>query len=111
MTATHHTPKKYMAIIALIFLLPALYIFSIWLKVWKGDYLNRPRQVSAFLDHFPGQVQNLNGINYFTLACCLIAIILATKSFKQSHLSLRLITLFTVLGGILILLMTIFQMI
>jgi heme/copper-type cytochrome/quinol oxidase subunit 3 len=105
---THHTPKKFTAILAIIFLIPALYIFGIWLNVYQDPDASQTEKVSGFLRHFPSGL-NINIINSVSIGFCLAAVIFAAISFKQRLLSLRIIMMLTVLAASLIILLDIFQ--
>jgi len=106
---SHHTPKKFTAILAIIFLIPAIYIFGIWLNVYRDPDASQAEKVSGFLGHFPSGM-NVNMINSVSMGFCLVAVILASISFKQRLLSQRIIMMLTVIVASLIILLDIFQM-
>ncbi len=110
MSSTHKVPKKITAILAIVFLLPPLYIFILWINVYKQD-LSAAQLISEFTYHFPSFMQSYKMIIYFSMACCLIAMILAAKSFKQRLLSLRIAMWLTVMIASLIFFVDIFQLI
>ncbi len=109
MTSTHKVPKKITAILAIIFLLPALYIFAIWTKAFNQD-ISQPQKISLFTDHFPGFLNDYKIILYISIACCIIAMILAAKSFKQPLVSLRIAMWLTVIIAALIFFLNVFQL-
>jgi hypothetical protein len=109
MTSTHKTPKKITAVIAIIFLLPALYIFGIWLNVFSQD-ITPPQKVVAFTEKFPSFINDYKLLIYISMACCLAAMILAAKSFKQHLVSLRIAMWLTVMIAALIFFMNVFQL-
>ncbi len=109
MTSTHKVPKKITAILAIVFLLPALYIFGIWIKVFNRD-ITQAQKISEFTEHFPSFLSEYKMILYISIACCLIAMVLAAKSFKQRLLSLRIAMWLTVMLASLIFFLNIFQL-
>jgi len=110
MTKTHHYHKKSLAIIAMLFLLPPLYIQSAWLKVWFSDAdANQFEKETGFLRFFPGSL-SVKLIDVISIVCCLVAIILASMSFRQHNLSLRILMMLTVIFGSLLFLLDIFQL-
>ena len=109
MTSTHSFPKKITAIFAIIFLVPALYIFSVWVKVYRQYDESIAQKDSSFSSHFPGQINDVNIIHYVSMAFCLTAIILAAKSFRQKSLVLRILMMLTVFVASLIYFLNVFQ--
>jgi len=109
MSSTHQVPKKITAILAIVFLLPALYIFGLWINIYNQD-LTPSQLVSQFTGHFPSFVSSYKVIIYFSIACCLISMVLAAKSFKQRLLSLRIAMWLTVMAASLIFFVDIFQL-
>ncbi|MDB5200183.1 MAG: hypothetical protein JWO92_2146 [Chitinophagaceae bacterium] len=109
MTSTHKVPKKITAILAVAFLLPALYIFGLWMKVFSQD-VTPAQKVVEFTDHFPASISDYKIIMYTSMACCLIAMVLAAKSFKQRLLSLRITMWLIVMIASLIFLLDVFQL-
>jgi hypothetical protein len=111
MTTKSHSAKKKTAIVALLFLLPALILFILWLSVGVrlGD-VGRTEKVSAYLDYFPAVLQNLNTINIISIIFSFIAVVFSAKSFKKQLLSLRLLMLLTCFVAIFIMLFNIFQL-
>jgi len=109
MTSTHKVPKKITAILAIVFLLPALYIFGLWINVFSQD-ISPVQKVTEFTEHFPSLMSDYKLIMYISMACCLTAIVLAAKSFKQRLLSLRIAMWLTVMIASLIFFLNIFQL-
>lgn len=111
MTSTHKLPKKITAVLAIIFLLPALYIFAIWIQVLNANAeSSQAEKVSIFKSYFPAFIANGNLITYISMVCCIAAMILASKSFKQPIIFLRIMMFITVIAAALMLLLDIFQM-
>jgi len=71
MTSTHTLPKKITAVFALIFLVPPVYIFAIWSKVFSQD-ITQAQKISSFSDHFPAFLRDYKIILYFSIACCIL---------------------------------------
>lgn len=109
MTSTHKVPKKITAILAIIFLIPALYIFVLWMKAFKQD-ITPAQKIMEFTDQFPIFLSDYKLILYFSMACCLVAMILAAKSFKQPLLLLRIAMWLTVMLASLIFFLDVFQL-
>ena len=110
MTSTHHVHKKYTAILAIIFLLPALYIFGVWLKAWNAEPdASQAAKTSAFLNWFPNGLTT-NAVTFVSIGCCIAALVLAATSFKQRVVSLRVLMMLTVIFASFILLLDIFQL-
>jgi hypothetical protein len=109
MSSTHKLPKKITAIAAIVFLLPALYIFGVWIRAF-GDDATTAQKIERFTAHFPGFIPGYKWIIYISLACCLASMVLAAKSFKQRLLSLRIAMWLTVMAAALIFFVDIFQL-
>lgn len=109
MTSTHKVPKKITAILAIVFLLPALYIHGIWINV-SGQDNTQAQKVEEFTGYFPSFINDPGTITYISMACCILAIIFAVKSFTQRLLSLRIAMWLTVMIASLIFFLDIFQL-
>ena len=107
MTTTHNVPKKITALFAIIFLVPAIYIFSIWLKVYKQD-ISPVQQESLFSNYFPGNLDIKTWL-YICIGFCLISVIFAAKSFRQRELYLRILMMTTVIIAAFIFFISVFQ--
>lgn len=68
-------------------------------------------KMDTYLSYFPGWLQNITTIHIISIACCIAAIALASRSFKKHLLSVRVLMLMTSLVAIFIILFDIFQMI
>lgn len=111
MTKTHKAHKKTTAILAIIFLLPALYIFGLWLQVFNfSSDLNQAEKVAAFTGYFPKGLNDIKIITYFSMACCIVALILAAKSFKHPLVFLRIAMFITVIVAALIFIVDLSQL-
>ncbi len=109
MSSTHKVPKKITAILAIVFLLPAVYIFGLWINVFKQD-ISPAQKISSFTERFPGFLSDYKAILYISIALCVTAIILAAKSFKQPIIWLRVAMWLTVIIASLIFFMNVFQL-
>ena len=109
MTSTHKVPKKITAILAVVFILPSLYILGIWINVFSRD-ITQAQKVEEFTGYFPSFINDHKIITFISMACCIIAIIFAAKSFKQKLLSLRIAMWFIVMIASLIFFLDIFQL-
>jgi hypothetical protein len=111
MTTRSHSSKRTTAIIALLFLLPALILFILWLSVGMrlGD-VGRTEKIQTYLDYFPAALQNMATLNIISIIFSLVAVIFSAKSFKKQLLSLRVLVLLTCFTAIFIMLFNIFQL-
>ena len=108
MTSTHQVPKKITAILAILFILPPLYIYGVWLNV-AGDDMTQPEKLDRFTSHFPSVIGDNKILALISIACCLIAMVLAAKSFKQPIIFLRVAMWLIVMIASLLLFLNIFQ--
>jgi hypothetical protein len=90
-------------------MLPAVYIFGLWINVFTMD-ITPAQKVVEFTEQFPLPVNDYKIIIYISLACCLAAMVLAAKSFKQRLLSLRIAMWLTVMIASLIFFVHLFQL-
>ncbi len=112
MTTTSHVPSKVTAIIAMVFLLPALILFIMWSSIGlQGSGLNAEEKISIYLAKFPSVMQNLTTIHVISIVCCLFAIGFASRSFRKHLLSIRIVMMLTVLVAMFILLFDIYQVV
>ena len=108
MTSTHKVPKKITAFLALIFLAPALYIFIVWLNAFNQD-ISQTQKISLFTSHFV-ILNDYRSLLYVTVACSIVAMIFAAKSFKQPIIGLRIAMFVTVIVAALIFFLIVFQL-
>ncbi len=112
MSTKSHVSRKVTAALAIIFLLPPLLMFIMWSSIGlRYSGMDAGDQMDTYLDYFPGWLNNINTIHAISIVCCIIAIVLAARSFKKHLLSVRVLMLFTVLVSIFIILFDIYQMV
>lgn len=112
MTKKSHMPSKVTAIIAMVFLLPALVLFIMWSSIGlQGSGLNAKEKISIYLAKFPVAMQNLYTIHVISIVCCLLAIGFAARSFRKHLLSIRILMMLTVLVAMFILLFDVYQIV
>jgi hypothetical protein len=109
MTSTHKVPKKISAVFAIIFLLPAVYIFAIWTNTFSQD-VSQSQKITLFTDHFPHFLNDYKTILWISIVSSLAAMVLAAKSFKQPIIALRIAMWLTVIIAALIFFLDIFQL-
>lgn len=109
MTSTHRTPNKITAVFAILFLLPALYIFGHWMKVFGRD-ITPAQKIAEFTEQFPIVINDYKLIIFISMGFCLTAMVLAAKSFKQRLLPLRIAMWLTVMIAALIFFVNLFQL-
>lgn len=111
MSTNSHVKKKVTAIISIIFLLPPLIQFIMWSSIsFRFTNLNDVDKQATFLGYFSGLFKNLHVVNIISVVFCLVAIILASRSFQKRLLSLRILMLVTVLIAIFIILFDVSQL-
>ncbi len=111
MSTKSHVPARITAIIAMVFLLPALIFYIMWSTIGlQSSDLNANEKLSAYLGKFPPFMQNLNTINVISIICCVLAIVFASRSFKKYLVSMRVLMMLTVLIALFIILVDIYQL-
>ena len=112
MSTKSHVSRKMTAALGIIFLLPPLIMFVMWSSIGlRYSGIDADEQMDTYLDYFPGWLKNINTIHAISIVCCIIAIVLAARSFKKHLLSVRVLMLLTVLASIFIMLFDIYQMV
>jgi cation transport ATPase len=103
-----HYSKQLLAFLGFILLIPPLY-FQI---LWMGTSANSSTEGknNQFLSHFPESLQNLKLITLFSLACCIICIVLVSRSFNQRAIYLRVLSIIAAIVACFIALINIFQL-
>ncbi|MEP7252411.1 MAG: hypothetical protein ABI683_08525 [Ginsengibacter sp.] len=109
MTKTKHTPSTLSAVIAIVFLIPSLVLYLLWKGL--GNDLNPAEKMAAYLAKFPTFMQHLAVINILSIACCVLAITFAARSFRKRLLSIRLLMMLTVIAAVLIILFDVYQLV
>ncbi len=112
MSTNTHIKKKVTATLSIVFLFPALVLFIMWISITiRFADMNEIDQQQTFLDYFSGFFKDIHVVNIISIIFCLIAIILASRSFQKRLLSLRFLMLITVLISIFIILFDISQLV
>jgi hypothetical protein len=111
MSTATTTPKKTYELIAIIFLLPALYIQIKWLQVFNdSSSLSPSARTSTFLESFPSAIASSKLIALLSLLFSVAAVVYASRSFNQTKIVWRISSFIVVLVGSLIALLSIFQL-
>jgi len=111
MSTKPHVPGKVRAALSIVFLLPPLIFFMMWISIGlRYSDMNSSEKTDTFLGYFGGLFENLYVINLISIICCLVAIVLASRSFKKHLLSIRVLMLITVLVAIFLMMFDIFQL-
>lgn len=108
MTSTHKVPKKITAILAIVFILPAVYIYGVWISA-SGSDITQAEKVEQFTGHFPSLIGDNKILAFISIVCCITAMILAAKSFKQPIIPLRIAMWLVVMIASFLLFLNIFQ--
>ena len=107
---TNYAKKQMMAVLAIIFLLPALWITGTWIEVWNShSELTSAARDSHFLEHFPSFMSTTAYVAVINFVCGIISLTLAARSFKQRSLFLRILTMITAMVAFLVLVLTFFM--
>ena len=110
--STKAAPKKTYELVAILFLLPALYIQVKWMQVFFGSArLSAEARTNTFLESFPSFMASSRVIALLSLACAITAIVLAQRSFNQPKIFWRVSSFVVVLIAAIIVLMSLVQMI
>jgi len=73
--------------------------------------INDQEKMATYIGYFPGWLRNIRTIHLISIICCIMAIILAARSFSKNLLSVRVLMLLTVVAAFFILLFDIYQMV
>lgn len=112
MSTRSHVSRRFTAGVAILFLLPALIIFILWWSIGlRYSGINESEQMDTFLGYFPQWLKNVNIIHTISIICCVVAVILAARSFKKRLFTVRILMLLTVLIAIFIILFDISQLV
>ena len=111
MSTNSHVKKKVTAAISIIFLLPPLIFWMMWISVGlRFPGISEVDRQESFLSYFSGLFKNIHVVNIISIVFCIISIILASRSFQKRLLPLRILMLITVLIAIFIMLFDISQL-
>ena len=112
MTTKSHISRRVTAVLAMFFLLPALILFMKWSSIGLSvSGISKQEQLKMYLGFFPAWLQNMSTIHAISIVCCVMAIILAARSYSKDLLSVRVLMLLTVVVAFFILLFDIYQMV
>jgi ABC-type branched-subunit amino acid transport system permease subunit len=112
MTKTSHVSRRITAVLAIVFLLPALIFFIMWSSIGlQMTGINEQEKMSTYIGYFPTWLKNITTIHIISIVCCVMAIILASRSFSKNLLSIRVLMLLTVVAALFILLFDAYQMV
>ena len=112
MTKTSHVSRRITAVLAIVFLLPALIFFIMWSSIGlQMTGINEQEKMSTYIGYFPTWLKNITTIHVISIVCCVMAIILASRSFSKNLLSVRVLMLLTVVAALFILLFDAYQMV
>ena len=112
MSTNSHVKKKVTGALSIVFLLPALILFIMWTSIGiRFSDMSEVDKQDTFLGYFSGFFKDIHIIDIVSIIFCLIAIILASRSFQKRLLSLRFLMLMTVLISIFIILFDISQLV
>ena len=112
MSTSSHVKKKVTAFLSILFLLPPLILFIMWSSIGRRfPEMNQFERQETFLGYFSGLFKSIHVVDIISIIFCLVAIILASRSFQKKLLWLRILMLITVLISIFIILFDISQLV
>jgi hypothetical protein len=112
MSTNSHVSRRWTAAFAILLLLPALILFIIWSSIGlRSSGIGEGQQLDTYMNYFPSWLQDMKILHGISIVSCILAIVLAARSFKKRLLSVRVLMLMTVLIAIFILLFDIYQII
>ena len=98
MSTNHSCKEKGNCGFIIVFLLPALILFIMWTSIGiRFTDMNEIDKQETFLGYFSGFFKDIHVVDIISIIFCIIAIILASRSFQKRLLSLRFLMLMTVL--------------
>jgi ABC-type uncharacterized transport system permease subunit len=104
--------RKITAALAIVFLIPALIFFIMWSSIGlRMTGINENDKMVTYIGYFPSWLRNIATIHIISIVCCVMAVILASRSFSKNWLSVRVLMLLTVVAALFILLFDVYQMI
>ena len=110
--ATSLISRRITAALAIVFLLPALILFIMWSSIGlRMTGKNAQEKMGVYVGYFPNWLQNITTIHIISIVCCVMAIILASRSYSKDWLSVRVPMLLTVVVALFIILFDIYQMV
>lgn len=112
MATSHLVSRRITAALAIVFLLPALMFFIIWSSIGlRMTGKSAQEKIDLYVGYFPGWLQHFTTIHIISLVCCVMAIILGSRSYSKDWLSVRVPMLLTVVVALFIILFDIYQMV
>jgi len=112
MTTKSHVSRNATAVLAIVFLIPPLILFMKWSSMGlRVSGISRQDQLTMYLGYFPSWLKSMSTIHAISIVCCIMAIILAVRSYSKDLLSVRVLMLLTVVAAFFILLFDIYQMV
>lgn len=111
MSTNSHLHAKTYAALAILFILPPIVFFAIRSSVGiRYNDLSESAKRDTFLAHFPSFMQNITAIHVIALVCCIVSMVLASRSFKKKVVSIRILMMITVLVAIFLILFNVAKM-
>ena len=112
MSTKSKVSKKSSAGLSVLFFLPALILFLMWVTLgWRYGFMSEGEKKDNFLSSFPDWMQNFSAIHILSMIFCIVAIYFAAGSFKNNLLSIRILMMVVVMFSIFIILFDIAQLI
>ena len=109
--STQVAPKKTFELLAILCLLPALYIQVKWMQIfYSSGNMSPTARTSTFLEGFPSLIATSRIIAFLSLAFAIVAIALAQRSFNQPKPFWRISSFIVVFIASLVVLLSLFQM-
>lgn len=109
---THIVSRRITAALAIVFLLPPLIFFIMWSSIGlRTTGISENEKMRIYRGYFPEWLHSIQTVHIISIVCCVISIILASRSFSKNWLSVRVLMLLTVVAALFILLFNVYQMV
>ena|SRR5690554_3085235 len=106
MTTVNTHRLELMTILGLFCFLVPLTVQLLWIQAFSHG-ANQPERVEIFLGYFPTFL-GLTGITILEIVLCIVAIVISIRCLRQSNILWKLVSVVTIVGCTLILLLTLF---
>ena len=111
MEETKKITKGFFQIAGFILLIPSIFIWIHWIKTFQSYTKASPSEkTKLFLDYFPSIIQNIYIINFITIITLILAIIFSSIRIKDVKTPFKVLGIFSIIIGSLILLLQLFAL-
>ena len=89
--------KKIFALLAIIILIPAMYIQIVWLKFYRFSVIADDQKEKEFLNKFPEDIQNIMSLVLISFTCCVFSLMISKHTIRQPGFGLKIAGIITAL--------------